>query len=94
MSHASKPTQNFSKIEEPTAYERSIQKIVIEAEKYFWSKNELRPKDGAREPGCPPNTVRTNIPRLKTYNPSKKFTNGRRKKLPALSRRKGIHNSD
>ena len=76
----------------PTAYEKTLQKEVIEAEKRFWAKNELRYKEGANEEGCPPNTIRTNIPRHNTFDPSKKFTNRRRRgantKVP-----KGKHNS-
>ena len=63
----------------PSAYEKTLQKEVIEAEKRFWSKNELRYEEGANEEGCPPNTIRTNIPRHKTYDPSKKFTNRRKR---------------
>jgi hypothetical protein len=94
MYHASNSTQRSSKTEDPTPYERTIQKIVIEAEKYFWSQNELRPKEGAREPGCPPNTVRTNIPRSKTFDPSKKFTNGRRRKSSKVPVGKGVNYSE
>ena len=45
------------------SYWKSLHKLVIEAEKYFWSQNELTRKDGAREAGCPPNYVRSKIPR-------------------------------
>ena len=30
---------------------------------YFWSNNELRYRRGERDPDCPPNTYRTDIPR-------------------------------
>lgn len=59
-------------------YWKSLHKQVIEAEKYFWSQNELTKKEGAREPDCPPNTIRTNVPRKDTFDPSQKFTNKRR----------------
>ena len=76
----------------PTAYEKTLQKEVIEAEKRFWSKNELRYQEGANEEGCPPNTIRTNIPRHNTYDPTKKFTN-RRKRGTDTKFQEGEHNS-
>lgn len=60
-------------------YWKSLRKQVTEAEKYFWGNNELAPKQGAREPGCPKNTVRTTTPRSLTYDPAKKFANRRRR---------------
>jgi hypothetical protein len=66
--------------QEPTPYEKSLQKEVIEAEKRFWAKCELRFKEGADEKGCPPNSIRTNIPRHDTFNPANKFTNRRKRK--------------
>ena len=54
---------------QPSPYERSLQKLVIEAEKRFWANNELRSREGHIEEGCPPGTYRTDIPRSKTFDP-------------------------
>ena len=40
-----------------------ICRLVNEGVKHFYSQNELRPVPGAREDGCPPDTVRTDIKR-------------------------------
>lgn len=61
------------------AYWKSLHKQVIQAEKYFWNNCELVRKEGAREPDCPPNYVRSKTPRNLIYDPSQKFTNKRRR---------------
>ena len=38
----------------------------------FWSNNELRYRKGERDPDCPPNTYRTDIPR-KLSKPKTEF---------------------
>ena len=37
--------------------------------KNFYRKNKLKPKPGAREEGCPPNTTRTNESRRNIWDP-------------------------
>lgn len=61
------------------SYWKSLHKQVIEAEKYFWGNYELVRKEGAREPDCPPNYIRSKTPRNLIYDPSQKFTNKRRR---------------
>ena len=46
-------------------YERTFLKQVRDGFDQFWKKKQLRFCEGANEPGCPPNTVRTNLPRKK-----------------------------
>ena len=47
----------------------SIIEQVKEAHRRFWAKNMLAPAPGAREPDCPPGTVRTDVPRSTIYDP-------------------------
>jgi len=47
----------------------------------FWSNNELRYRKGERDPDCPLNTYRTDIPRkLSKPKTDFKFRNERKKK--------------
>jgi hypothetical protein len=47
----------------------------------FYSNCELRWKEGAREPGCPPNTTRTDIQRKRPKSKTELiFKNERKKK--------------
>lgn len=71
------------------AYWNSLHKEVIEAEKVFWAQNELVYKQGAREPDCPPNYIRSNIPRSLTYDPGAKFANKRRRNKVSVLKRNG-----
>lgn len=48
-----------------TPYHRSFIAQVRRGYEEFWKKKQLRWCDGANEPGCPPNTVRTNLARQK-----------------------------
>ena len=42
---------------------------VREGYRRFWSMNMLAPSPGTNEPGCPPNTVRTDVPRSNVFDP-------------------------
>jgi hypothetical protein len=76
------------------AYWNSLSKQVIEGEKYFWNQNELATKEGYSDPDCPPNTIRTNVPRKLTFDPSQKFTNKRRPgNRPSVGKRSRKSNS-
>lgn len=46
-------------------YSRSWLNKVNEAYEEFYRKNELQYCEGANESGCPPNYIRSNIPRKK-----------------------------
>lgn len=56
--------------------------------KNFWRKNKLEYQPGAREKGCPPNYIRSNVSRRTVYDPDDpdnhrpKFFGKKRKPLP------------
>ena len=43
--------------------------------RHFWANNELRYREGERDPNCPPNTYRTSIPRKMPARQNLDFTN-------------------
>lgn len=46
----------------------SESEMFREGWRYFYRNNKLAPKPGAREPGCPPDTTRTDVPRSTVYD--------------------------
>ena len=47
-----------------------IRDVIHEGYLHFWASNQLKPVNGAREKGCPRNTVRTDRPRSLIWDPS------------------------